>query len=277
MMPDLPTDRSKTGALSGGAAMPLGAASATAVVWCDRRTPEPRALLDGLITGGLHVIEVAGPFAAMAELSRLEHRRRTAVRRRATDAGAIVPPPAALILVEPGRLDGAGDVLGAAEVYAPSARVWWMDVTLGGEGQLRALRHVAGERLPWESGPSASQTAAQVPPMGVGRPEARGAEVVVRPGNGPTGVRAPFGGFGAGLVGMSAELPSRKNSARGEPSGPALRLSGGPANGSGGHPADPKAGLGGVSSGGSDRESGTRADERPQQLLSTEELRMLLE
>lgn len=256
--------------------MPLGAASATAVVWCDRRTPEPRALLDGLISGGLHVIEVAGPFAAMAELSRLEHRRRMAVRRRATDAGAMVPPPAALILVEPVRLDGASDVLAAAEVYAPSARVWWMDLSLGGEGQLRALRHVSGERLPWESGPSASQTAAQVPPIGAGRGEGRGAEVVVRTGNGPTGVRAPFGGFGAGLVGMTAELPSKKIPARSEPSGPVLRLSGGAAHGSAGHPADPKPGVAG-SSGGSDRESVTRGDDRPQQLLSTEELRMLLE
>lgn len=265
-MPD--STRTNPAAVLSGTALPLGAPAATAVVWCDRRTPEPRALLDGLIKANLHVVEVAGPFAAMAELSRLEHRRRQAVRYRIESPAGhhSVPPPAALILVDPVHLDGVADVIDAVERYAPSARCWWMSIEQPGrESQLHSLRLNNGQPLPWAPHqPATTQTHAQPQyPKPATRPE-----IVVTRTNGPTQhdpvVRAPLGGFGSGFLGLTADLPTRAplhdSPRKPEPATPPLRLT-----------KDP------VQSSRADREPHPAPADRPHQLLSTEELRMLLE
>ncbi len=229
----------------------------TAVVWASRAFEEPKGLLHALAKGGLAVVEVAGPFAALAELCRLER-----VRSEHQRSGAPIVPPAALVLVFPERLDDALGLIEAAERYVPAVKCWMF-----GPGANPRLRPIVQEDRDTEFGrrghavqphrtePDVPAPVVHVMPMSA-QSHAPSPPAPVRPtAPGPAGRSARTGGA------------------------PALRLAGGDA-GAARFQSDPAAADAreGEMIGPSPAPAGDgNGSNRPRQLLTTDELRMLLE
>lgn len=89
----------------------------TAVVWASRTRDEPRELLAALARGGMTVVEVQSSFAALAEATRLE-----SLRRRARPGET--PPSPVVVLVHPETLEDPAALVDAVERYAPGAKCW---------------------------------------------------------------------------------------------------------------------------------------------------------
>lgn len=235
---------------------PAGRAAATAVVCCPRGSSVPPDLRDALDKGGIRVIEAASAYAALAELCRLDRGLRTT-----PDRGKAAAP--ALLLVTPERFEGAEALLQAVERYAATAKLWMF-----GPAGAERLRAITSEdrRTQFGASPSHAQklresmpSSAGSVPVAIAQPKAPEGPSVGRfmPAGTwstvpPLRVTPSGGGLAGGPGRHRVMLKVRPDPIAGGVPGGVLGPSGVPAA-----PAEP------------------RTREKP--LLTTEELRMLLE
>lgn len=216
----------------------------------------PQDLREALEKGGIRVIEAASAYAALAELCRLDRGLRAT-----PDRGKAAAP--ALLLVTPERFAGAEALLQAAERYAASAKLWMF-----GPAGAERLRAITSEDRRTQFGAAASIAQKLRDPLPLTL--STGPLVAPQPKapDGMSGSRLMPGGSwstvpplrvtptGGGLVGGAGRhrvmLKVRPDPVSGGLAGGVLGPSGVPAV-----PAEP------------------RTREKP--LLTTEELRMLLE
>jgi hypothetical protein len=243
-------------------AVSVRSVATTAVVWASRALPEPKGLLGALAQGGLAVIEVAGPYAALAELTRLERLRHHEQRH-----GGKLVPPSALVLVYPDQLPDALSLLNAVERYAPAVKCW-----LFGPSANPRLRPIVEEDRVNAFRPAA------IVPSSIHTDQRPTPQVHVRPTNLQTTVQQDVASI-AGRENRAGQSVAHANAR--STGAPNLRLTG--------------LDRGGVSearfqsqSASADREGevigpspspaeGSNGANRPRHLLSNDELRMLLE
>jgi len=239
----------------------------TAVVWASRAFAEPKGLLHALAQGGLAVVEVAGPYAALAELCRLER-----VRREHQSAGGQIVPPSALVLVYPEQLDDALGLVEAVDRFVPSVKCWMFGPSAN--PRLRPIvqedrDNVFGPRSKSHS-PSVSQTQS-VP---------ANPEIHVRATNAQSHAPQHVAPARTAMPGFVARATS--SHAPRVVGAPPLRLAGAEPGESGvarfQSPSPSVDGNVGEMIGPSPAPTGeSAAQNRPRQLLTTDELRMLLE
>ncbi|HYE02428.1 MAG TPA: hypothetical protein VD963_04240 [Phycisphaerales bacterium] len=96
-----------------------GGATTRCVLWRSPDRPTPAELVESLRRRGVELVECRSAFEAMARLCVLEHGDGAGSRPRYGPREPVI-----LVLVEPGRLPRAAEVVASAAVYAPHAACW---------------------------------------------------------------------------------------------------------------------------------------------------------